>query len=80
MTSFRKRFNNRKSSRKRYERGQKGIRGRICTSIFFEGGHEGLMDVRIMIIDKTNVNEPTEREEVLVLLVEYFYSCGVEFE
>ena len=39
-----------------------GFRGSICSSIFFEEGHKGLVDVRIMIIDKTKVNEPTERE------------------
>ena len=29
---------------------------------FFEEGHRGIEDILVTIIDKTNVNEPTQRE------------------
>ena len=60
--SFRKRFNNHKSSLIRYGKGQRGISGEHLYAHFFGVGHEGLSDVSVKIIDKTNVNEPTIRE------------------
>ena len=45
ITSFKKRFNNHKSSINRYGRGQRKIEYMLVT-----------------IIDKTNINEPTQRE------------------
>lgn len=61
-TSFRKRFNNHKSSLQRYGRGQRGIPGEYLYAHFFSNGHGGLSDLSATIIDKTNVNNPTERE------------------
>ena len=59
IISFRKRFNNRESRIKRYEMGRRGIPGEHFYSHFFGEGHKGLMDVMVMIIDETNVEEPT---------------------
>lgn len=62
ITPFRKRFNNHKSSLNRYGKGQRGIAGEHLYAHFFEVGHRGLEDVRVKVIDKTDLNEPTNRE------------------
>ena len=33
---------------------------------FFSPGHKGLCDIRVTIIDKTNVDRPTQREAKLM--------------
>ena len=53
ITTFRKRFNNHKSSLRKYGQGMRHIAGEQ---------HEGLADLRVIIIDKTNMNDPTQRE------------------
>ena len=58
----RKRFNNHKSSMNRYSKGQSRITGGHPYSNFFETGHKGIEDMRVKIIDTTNVNDPTKRE------------------
>ena len=40
----------------------RGIAGEHLYAHFFENGHNGLEDVRVKIIDKTNVNDPRTRE------------------
>ena len=62
VTPFRKRFNNHKSSLNRFGKGQKGICGKHLYSHFYTEGHLGIKDLSVMIIDVTNVNNPTERE------------------
>ena len=62
INSFRKRFNNHKSSLLRYGKGKKGMPGEHLYSHFFAEGHVGLNDVTEQIIDRTDVTEPTERE------------------
>lgn len=62
ITSFRKRFNNHKSSLTRYGKGQRNIPGAHLYAHFFVGDHNGLEDVSVMIIDRCDANEPTERE------------------
>ena len=66
VTSFKMRFNNHKSSLMRYGRGQMGIPGEHLYAHFFEDGHRGLEDVIVMIIDKTDVSKPVEREGIWV--------------
>ena len=61
ITSFRKRFNNHKSSLVRYGKGQRGISGEHLYAHFYEEGHEGIENMIVKIIDKTNINEPTTR-------------------
>ena len=62
ITSFRKRFNNHKSNISRYGKGQKGTPGQSLYAHFYEEGHRGLLDMSVNIIDKTNVNESTNRD------------------
>ena len=62
VTSFRKRFNNHKSSLNKYELGQKGTPGVHLYAHFFELGNNGLDDLVVKVIDRTNVNDPTVRE------------------
>ena len=62
ITSLRKMFNNHKSSLQRYDKGQRNIAGEYLYSHFFSESHKGLEDVNVMIIDKTDLNDPTNRE------------------
>ena len=62
ITAFRTRFNNHKSSMKRYGRGQRGIPGEHLNAHILKEGHAGLADVEVMIVDWTNVKNPIERE------------------
>ena len=62
VTAFRLRFNNHKSSLLRFGKGQRGICGQGLYSHFFEQGHKGLEDLRVQIIDVTDINKPNERE------------------
>ena len=62
ITSFRKRFNNHKSSLVRYGKGQRGISGEHLYAHFYEEGHEGIENMIVKIIDKTNISEPTIKE------------------
>ena len=49
ITSFRKRFNNHKSSMNRYSKGRRGIAGERLYCHFLEAGHEGIEVVRVNI-------------------------------
>ena len=46
----------------RHGSGQRGILGEHLYAHFFEDGQRGLEDVIVMIIDKTDVSKPVERE------------------
>ena len=59
IISFRKRFNNHERSLNRFGKGGRGIAGERLYANCFETGRNGLEDVEIKIIDKTNVNDPT---------------------
>ena len=76
ITSFRKRFNNHKSSLNRFGNGVRGIAGEYLYAHFFESGHNGLEDVRVKIIDKTNVNDPT-REGLWAYKLDSFIPRGL---
>ena len=78
ITSFRKRFNNHKSSLVRYGKGQRGIAGEHLYAHFFQQGHQGLEEIRIMIIDKTDVSKPEEREGFLVYKLNTFIPNGLD--
>ena len=56
------RFNNHKSRLLRYRKGQRGMACEHLYAHFFEVGHEGLSDMAVKIIDKTDFNKPVERE------------------
>ena len=62
ITPFRLRFNNHKSSLRRYERGQRGICGEHLYAHFLEDEHIGLEDLSVKIIDVADVRDPTARE------------------
>ena len=63
VVCFRKRFNNYKSTFLRYGKGQKDVTGEYLYSHFFSEGHKELEDVNVMVIDKTDLNDPTNRED-----------------
>ena len=77
ITSFRKRFNNHKSSLVRYGKGQRGISGEHLYAHFYEEGHEGIENMAVKIIDKTNINEPTTREEFWAYKLNLFVPNGL---
>ena len=62
VTSFRKRFNNHKSSLKRFGKGQRGIAGEHLYAHFYEEGHKGIENIQVKIIDRTDINDPKFRE------------------
>ena len=72
INTFRTRFNNHKSSLNRYGRGQRNIPGEHLYSHFFGDGHEGLSDLVVKIIDKTNTRDPTARESFWVYKLNKF--------
>ena len=80
ITAFRTRLNNHKSSMKRYERGERGIPGEHLYAHFFEEGHAGLADVEVMIVDRTNVNDPAGKRRFLGVQIRYLYPEGIEYK
>ena len=58
----RRRFNNHNSSLVRYTKGRRNMSGGHLYAHFYEEGHEGIENMIVKIIDKTNINEPTTRE------------------
>ena len=58
ITSFRKRFNNHKSLLKRYEQGGRKMAAEHLYAHFFSSGHNGISEIRVIIIDKTNKKNP----------------------
>ena len=72
VTSFKKCFNNHKSSLFRYGRGRRGIPGVHLYVHFFGEGHRGLDDIIVTIIDKTDISKPAEREGFWVYKLDPF--------
>ena len=64
ITAFRKQFNNHKSSIIRYVWGQRSIPGEHLYMHFFQSDYNGMKDLSVMIIDKTDEKNPTRREGV----------------
>ena len=62
ITTFRKRFNNHKSSLRKYGQGIRHMAGEHLYAHFFGEEHEVLADLRVIIIDKTNMNDPRRGE------------------
>ena len=77
VTSFRKRFNNHKSSLKRLGKGQRGIAGEHLYAHFLEEGHKGIEDIQVKIIDLTDVNDPTYREGFSTYKLDSFVPKGL---
>ena len=62
ITSFRKKFNNHKSCLNRFSKGHRGTAVERLYAHFCEPKHTGLEEMQIKIIDKADINNPTERE------------------
>ena len=77
ITSFRKRFNNHKSSLRKYEQGGRKMLESICMHIFVGPGHNGLSDIRVIIIDKTNKENPTQKEAFWPYKLDTFVPKGL---
>ena len=45
--------------------------------IFFVEGHAGLADVEVMIIDRTNVNDPTQKKVFWAYKLDTFVPKGL---
>ena len=76
ITSFRKRFNSHKSSMNRHGRGETGRAGEHLYAHFINQGHNGMQDVKVKIIDKTNVACPTRRERFWAYKLNSFNHMG----
>ena len=76
VTSFRKRFNNHKSSLKRFGKGQRGIDSEHLYAYFYEE-HKKIEDIKVKIIDQTDVNDPTFRESFSTYKLDTFVSEGL---
>ena len=77
ITSFRRSFNNHKSSVKRYGNGRRGILGEHLYAYFYEGGHEGIKDMLVKIVDRTDVSDPTKREGFWAYKLDSFVPKGL---
>ena len=77
ITSFRRRFNNHKSSVKRYGNGQRGIPGEHLYDHFCEGGHEGVKDMLVKIVDRMDISDPTRKEGFWAYKLDFFVSKGL---
>ena len=77
INSFRKRFNIHKSSLHRYGKGKRGIPAEYLYSHFFAEGDVGLNDVRVQIIDRTDVTKSTEREAFLTFKLDSIVPQGL---
>ena len=64
----------------RFGKGQRGITGEHLYKHFFEDGHKVLEKMVVKIIDKTNINDPTNREGFLVLQIEFIYTKSFKLE
>ena len=70
--SFRKRFNNRKSSLNRLSRRQRGIVSGHLYAHFCEPEHKSLKEMQIKIIGNAGRNDPTEKEGFWVYKLDSF--------
>ena len=64
----------------RYGRGERAWLVSICTLIFFSQGHNGMQDVKVKIIDKTNVACPTQRERFWAYKLNSFEPHGLNLK
>ena len=79
ITSFRKRFNNHKSSANRFAISKPGEqRENNCMNTFFnQDMHSGLEDIIVKIIDRADVNDPTRREGFWAYKLDSFVRKGL---
>ena len=70
-------FNNHKSSLRKYGQGIRHMAGEHLYAHFFGEEHEGLADLRVIIIDKTNMNDPTQREAFWAYNLDTFAPKGL---
>ena len=77
VNTFRLRFNNHKSSLKRYGKGQRNIPGEYLYAHSFTEGHEGLSDLSVNIIDRLDVTNPTDREGYWIYRLNTFVPNGL---
>ena len=61
----------------RFGKGVRGIAGEHLHAHFFNNGHNGLEDVQVNSIDKTNVNDPTTREGFWAYKLDSFIPRGL---
>ena len=61
-------------------KGERGIPGEHLYAHFFEEGHAGLADVEVMIVDRTNVNDPAGKRRFLGVQIRYLYPEGIEYK
>lgn len=47
---------------------------------FLEAGHDGIDDIRVKIIDKTDVNDPIRREGFLTYELKFIYTSGTGYK
>ena len=66
------------SSVERYGNRQRGIPGEHLYAHFYEGGHEGIKDMMVKIVDKTDVSNPTRREGFWTHKLDSFVPTGFE--
>ena len=57
------------------EKVREGLRVSICMLFFFEEGHKEIEDIQVKTIDRTDVNDPTYKED-LYLWAERFEPEG----
>ena len=77
INTFRQRFNNHKSSLTRYGKGQHNILGEHLYAHFFTECHEGLSDLIVNIIDRLDINNPTNREGYWIYRLNTFLPNGL---
>ena len=80
VTTFKKKFNNHKSSMIRFGRGQRGIPGEHLYKHSFEDGHKRLENMVVKIIDRTNIYDPTSKEGFLVYKLNSFAPNGLNLK
>ena len=72
IKSFKKRVNNDKSPMRKNDQGGRKMEAEHLYAHFLGSGHKGLGDVSVIFIDKTNINEPTQREAFWVYKLDTF--------
>ena len=80
VTSFRKSLNNHKSSMIRFGKRQRGILEEHLYMHFFEDGHKELEGMMVKIIDKTNINDPKNREGFWAYKLNSFVPYGLNLK
>ena len=78
ITSFRRRFNNHETSVKRYGNKLRGLLGEHLYAHFYEGKLEGIKDMLVKIVDRTDVSDPTKREGFWAYKLDSFLPKGLK--